>query len=275
VTDKSSDQLRFGENGELEETKDEAQSTDNLKDDGDPMGRFQTKGGLSIFPVSSLLQKSVRRSDEEVAAWAAWELVRSGYESMFWKRILTIATEDVSVGDSVTTQVRTLYRLGTGQEEATSGWSGDEERGRVCAIRAALTCAQADSSRLSDYLNNTFERIADERVTAAEEGRDPDYDFPAGDLDPGGKHDTIFDMHTSVGSGKNRDYEHFLVHSSRTDSMADMEARLKRINMELVADADDTSAEFTDEEFDHALSTVDPDAPWRELDFEQETLDAE
>jgi hypothetical protein len=271
----NSDQLRFGQDGELEESGGNEQSDRDVGDDGEPTGRFQTDARYNIFDVSSCLQKSIRRSDEEVAAWTAWELVRSGYESMFWKRILTIATEDVSVEDSVTTQVRTLYRLGTGQEKATSGWSGEEERGRVCAIRAALTCAQAESSRLSDYLNNTFERIADERVTAAKGGRDPKYDFPAGELNPGGKHDVIFDMHTSVGSGMNRDYEHFLVHSSRTDSMADMEARLKRINMELVADADDTTAEFTDAEFDHALGTVDPDAPWREPDLKQETLDSE
>ncbi|MDL0126121.1 hypothetical protein [Halobacterium salinarum] len=271
----NSDQLRFGDNGELEHSSEEQNSSDNLRDDGEPMGRFQTKGGHSIFPVSSLLQKSVRRSDEKAAAWAAWELVRSGYESMFWKRMLTIATEDISVENDVTTQVRTLYKLGTGQEDATSGWSGEEERGRVCAIRAALTCAQAESSRLSDYMNNTFERIADERVTAAEEGRAPAYDFPAGDLDPGSEYDVVFDTHTSQGSGMNRGYRHFLVHSSRTDSMADMEAWFKRINMELVAEADDTSAEFTDTEFNHALSTVDPDGPWEEPDFEQETLDSE
>lgn len=271
----NSDQLQFGENGELEQASEEQKSSDNLRDDGEPMGRFQTKGGFSIFPVSSLLQKSARRSDEETAAWAAWELARSGYESMLWKRLLTIATEDVSVEDSVTSEIRTLYKLGTGQEDATSEWSGVGERGRVCAIRAALLCAKAESSRLSDYMNNTFERIADERVTATEEGRDPAYNFPAGDLDPDGRYQVIQDMHTSVGSGQNRGYEHFLVHSSRTDSLADMEARFKRINMELVAEADDTSAEFTDEEFDHALSTVDSDEPWREPEFGQETLDSE
>jgi len=271
----NSDQLRFGADGELEEREEDEQTPNHVGDDGEPTGRFQTDSRQNIFAVSSCLQKSIRRSDEEVAAWTAWELVRSGYESMFWKRILTIATEDVSVGDSVTTHVRTLYRLGTGQEDATSDWSGDEERGRVCAIRAALLCAQAESSRLSDYLNNTFERIADERIAASEEGRDPAYDFPAGDLEPGGKYQVVQDMHTSVGSGKNRGYRHFLVHSSRTDSMADMEARFKRINMELVADANDTSAEFTGEELDHALSTVDLDDPWAEPDFEQETLDSE
>jgi hypothetical protein len=271
----NSDQLRFDEDGELEESDEEEQTIKNVGDDGDPTGRFQTDARYNIFDVSSCLQKSIRRSDEEVAAWTAWELVRSGYESMFWKRILTIATEDVSVEDDVTTQVRTLYRLGTGQEDATSGWSGNEERGRVCAIRAALMCAQAESSRLSDYMNNTFERIADERVTAAEEGRETRYDFPAGELNPDGQYDAVFDMHTSIGSGKNRGYGHFLVHSSRTDSMTDLERQYKSINMELVKQADDTDAEFTELEVDHALSPANPDALWREPDFEQETLDSE
>jgi hypothetical protein len=194
---------------------------------------------------------------------------------MYWSRILCISVEDVSFEENVTSQVRSLYRLATGRVEAVDDWGANNERERVCAIRAALTCAQAESSRLPDYMHNTFERIADERVTAAEEGRAPKYEFPAGDLNPGGDHDAIFDMHTSAGSSKNRGYKHFLVHSSRTDSMADMEARFKRINMELVADADDTTAEFTEEEFDHALKTVNLDDPWEEPDFAQETLDSE
>jgi hypothetical protein len=271
----NSDQLRFGEDGELEEGEEDEQAKKHVGDDGEPTGRFQTDARYNIFDVSSLLQKSVRRSDEEVAGWAAWELVRSGYDNMFWKRILTIATEDTSTEGDVISQVRSLYQLGTGQVDVVDSWSAKNERGRVCALRAAVVCAQAQSSRLCDYLNNTFERIAEERVNAAEEGRESRFDFPAGGLNPGGEHDVVFDTHTSQGSGMNRGYRHFLVHSSRTDSMADMEARFKRINMELVAEADDTNAEFTDTEFDHALSTVNPDDPWREPDFEQETLDSE
>ncbi|NHX35104.1 MULTISPECIES: hypothetical protein [Halolamina] len=274
MTDKSSDQLRFGEDGELEESEEGEQATKNVGDDGDPTGRFQTDARYNIFDVSSLLQKSVRRSDKEASAWAAWELVRSGYDNMFWKRILTIATEDTSIESDVTSQVRSLYQLGTGQVDVVDSWSAENERGRVCALRAAVVCAQAQSSRLCDYLNNTFERIAEERVTAAEEGREPRYDFPVGELNPDGQHDVAFDMHTSIGSGKNRGYGHFLIHSSRTDSMSDLERRYKSINMELVGQADDTSAEFTHEEFDHALSTVDFDDPWEEPNLEQETLDS-
>jgi len=270
----NSDQLRFGEDGELEEGEEDEQATKNVGDDGEPTGRFQTDARYNIFDVSSLLQKSVRRSDEEVAAWAAWELVRSGYDNMYWKRIVTIATEDTSVESDVTSQVRSLYQLGTGQVDVVDGWSAETERGRVCALRAAVVCAQAQSSRLCDYLNNTFSRIAEERVNAAKEGREPRYDFPAGELNPESRYDVAFDMHTSIGSGRNRGYRHFLVHSSRTDSMNNLEQRYKSINMELVEQADDTSAEFTDEEFDHALSTVDLDDPWEEPNLEQETLDS-
>ena len=39
MSDDSTDQLRFGDEGELKEATDEESSTDNLKDDGDPMGR--------------------------------------------------------------------------------------------------------------------------------------------------------------------------------------------------------------------------------------------
>ena len=271
----NSDQLRFGEDGELEEGEEDEQATKNMGDDGEPTGRFQTDARYNIFDVSSLLQKSVRRSDEEVAAWAAWELVRSGYDNMFWKRILTIATEDTSIESDVTTQVRSLYQLGTGQVDVVDGWSAENERGRVCALRAAVVCAQAQSSRLCDYLNNTFSRIAEERVNAAEEGREPRYDFPADELTPEGRYDVAFDMHTSIGSGKNRGYGHFLVHSSRTDSMTDLEQLYKSINMELVERADDTDAEFTETELDHALSPANPDALWREPDFEQETFGSE
>ena len=270
----NSDQLRFGENGELEEGEEDEQAKKHVGDDGEPTGRFQTDARYNIFDVSSLLQKSVRRSDEEVAAWAAWELVRSGYDNMYCKRIQTIATEDTGIESDVTSQIRSLYELGTGQVDVVDSWSAENERGRVCALRAAVVCAQAHSSRLCDYLNNTFSRIAEERVNAAKEGREPRYDFPAGELNPDSRYDVAFDMHTSIGSGRNRGYRHFLVHSSRTDSMNDLEQRYKSINMELVEQADDTSAEFTDEEFDHALSTVNLDDPWKEPNFEQETFDS-
>lgn len=272
----NSDQLRFDENGELQETDEDAgDAQDNLKDNADPMGRFESKAGFNIFALSSCLQKAVRRSDESIAAWCAWELTRSGFEKMYWKRVLTIATEDVAVDDSVISQVRELYQLGTGRIDAVDHWSGTESRGRISAMRAAIACAKATSSRRTDFMNETFDLIAEERIIAARDGRDPLYDFPAGDLDPDGLYDVIYDMHTAGGSGRGRGYGHFLVHSSRTDHLSEAEVEFKRMNMELVEASDEHNYTFNDEEYAHALSAVASESPWEEPDLAQETLSSE
>ena len=40
-------------------------------DFGDALDEHEIRGGYSRYDVASLLQKAVRRSDEECAAWAA------------------------------------------------------------------------------------------------------------------------------------------------------------------------------------------------------------
>lgn len=269
------DQLRFGDEGELEEATEEEPATDNLKDDGSPMGRFESKGGYNIFDLSSYLQKCVRRSDHEGAGFAAWELCRSGFHGMYWRRILTIAIEDVAVSDSVASTILDLHRLATGQVDAVDGWESTESRGRICAMRAAVACAQATSGRLTEYMNDSFKRIAEERVVAAEEGRNPTHNFPAGDLEPGGKHDVVLDSHTASGSSRGRDYGYFLVHASRTDHLSESESRYKRMNLELVEAEDDNAHSFSEEEINHALTPVESEEPWDEPDLSQETLDSE
>lgn len=271
----NSDQLRFGDDGELKQATEEESTTNNLKDDGSPMGRFESKGGYNIFNLSSFLQKSVRRSDHEGAAFAAWELCRSGFSKMYWRRCITIAIEDIDVSDSVVSTALDLHRLGTGQIDAVDGWESTESRGRICAMRAAVACAQATSGRLTEYMNDSFKRIAEERVDAAEEGRAPIYDFPAGDLEPGGKYDVALDSHTASGSSRGRGYGYFLTHASRTDHLSESERRYKRMNLELVEAEDDNAHSFSEAEIDHALTPVDPNDPWDEPDLSQETLELE
>lgn len=266
------DQLRFGDDGELEEILEEEPPADNLKDDGTSMGRFETKAGFQVFDISSYLQKCVRRSDHEGAAFAAWELCRSGYHQMYWRRCLTIAIEDIAVSDSVVSTVLDLHRLATGKIDAVDDWESTESRGRICAMRAAIACAQTTSGRLAEYMNNTWKRTAQERVTAHQDGREPLYDFPAGDLDPGSKHDVVLDTHTASGSARDRGYHHFLVYSSRTDHLTDLERRYKRMNLDLVEAAADNPHTFSEEERDHALSPVDSADPWDEPDLGQNTL---
>jgi hypothetical protein len=124
-------------------------------------------------------------------------------------------------------------------------------------------------------MNDTWKRTAEDRVTAADEGREPLYEFPAGEIAPQGPYDVALDTHTASGSGRDRGYEHFLIHSSRTDSMSELEKKFKRANMALVEQADDLDATFSETEYDHALSTTDPETRWEEPDFTQKTLDSE
>ena len=52
-----------------------------------------TRSGHNMFVMASMLQKAVRRGDPERAGYAAYELF-GGYDSMLWKRLLVISSED-------------------------------------------------------------------------------------------------------------------------------------------------------------------------------------
>ena len=73
-------QATFGSDGSLETDRTPDATGEN--DFGEEKDANETDGGYSRYVVSSLLQKAVRRSDEEAAAWAAWELARSGYAAL-------------------------------------------------------------------------------------------------------------------------------------------------------------------------------------------------
>ncbi|RLM76884.1 hypothetical protein D3D02_19940, partial [Halobellus sp. Atlit-38R] len=86
-------QATFGSDGSLEtETTPDATGENDFGEEKEPN---ETDGGYSRYVVSSLLQKAVRRSDEEVAAWAAWELARSGYAWNLWDRLNLYIVEDL------------------------------------------------------------------------------------------------------------------------------------------------------------------------------------
>lgn len=52
-----------------------------------------TRSGHNMFVMASMLQKAIRRGDPERAGYAAYELF-GGYDSMLWKRLLVISSED-------------------------------------------------------------------------------------------------------------------------------------------------------------------------------------
>jgi len=250
-------QATFGSDGELRTDEDVDEHSDETdrpahNDFGEQLGDDETKAGVSRYVVSSLLQKAVRRSDEDTAAWAAWELVRSGYAWNFWDRVTLYVVEDLRAGHEVALMIRRYEEL------ARERWSVDSWRGRLCAIHAALAAARAPSSREAAHADEYFGALADERAAAHEDDRDPRYDSPVDDLEPDGKYDAVFDQHTYNGTKRGRDGTFFRTHGARVgpEGESELSRQWRLRSMKL----DDN--EYTDEQLAQAVTPVAADEPW-------------
>lgn len=249
-------QTTFGTDGSLEtDTPPEATGTNDF---GEEKAGDETDGGYNRYAVSSLLQKAVRRSDEEVAAWAAWELARSGHGWNLWDRLNLYVVEDLRAGQTVGLQIARY-------EELAEEWGMDTWKGRICAVHAALAAARATSSREGPNADEYFRRVADRRVEARERGEEPAHDFPVGDLEPGGPYDVAFDQHTGEGSRLGRSTEFFKTRGARVgpEGEGELSARWQRLAMVL------HDVEFTEEQIERALEPVDPEDRWSEPDEDE------
>jgi hypothetical protein len=244
-------QATFGSDGSLD-TETPPEAREGTTDWGEPKGDDETDGGYSRYDVSSLLQKAVRRSDEEVAAWAAWELARSGYGWNLWDRLNLYVVEDLRAGDEVALLVERYETL------ATDRWELDSWRGRLCAVHAALACARATSSREAANADEFFRNAARARAETRETDEEPVPDFPVGDLEPGGDFDVVFDKHTADGARKGRGERFFKIFGARVgpDGEDEQSARWQRLNMEL------SEVDYDPSEIDHAVAPVDEDERW-------------
>ncbi|ELZ41621.1 hypothetical protein [Halorubrum tebenquichense] len=246
-------QATFGSDGSLEtETTPDATGENDF---GDEKEANETDGGYSRYVVSSTLQKAVRRSDEEVAAWAAWELARSGYAWNLWDRLNLYVVEDLRAGSDV---ALTIERY---EELATERWDPAEWKGRICAIHAALAAARARSTREASNADAYFSAVAEVRAEARERGEEPPHDFPVGDLEPEGRFDAVFDGHTGEGSKLDRGTRFFKTHGARVGPEGEDEqsARWQRLAMLL-----DEDVEYDADELDRGVEPVDPENPWRD-----------
>ncbi|MFB6161538.1 MAG: hypothetical protein ABEJ61_10255 [Haloferacaceae archaeon] len=242
-------QATFGADGELE--TDRPPEAAGTNDFGEEKAADETDGGYNRYAVSSLLQKAVRRSDEEVAAWAAWELARSGFGWHLWERLNTFVVEDLAAGP-VATQVARYAELA---EE----WDRDSHRGKLCAVQAALAAARARSTREASNAVNCFDAVATERAEARERGADgPSFPVEPDDLDVGGRYDVALDGHTGAGSRAGRGSAFFRVHGARVGPAGEtnLGARLKRRRMAL----DDET--YPEGAIEHALTPVPADDRW-------------
>lgn len=263
----SNDQYRFGEDGELEEPDDDDDPDEEQTNDfGEEMPWYETKSGYRRDVISSLFQKAVRRSDVEKAAFAAWELVRSGpgYETHYWDRAVLVTIEDLVAGNEAIDHVLRYEDLAKGRYE-DNDWAR-----RLCAIAAAMVCARANSSREVTHSNGYFSNTMVDRAKAREDAdHDPLYEPPVSDeeLDPDGKVGSIVaDKHSYPGAGRGRGWPHFRVHGARTSG----ETKLGRKWWRRVLQYDhpnyayrEPEEAFTEEEIEHAVEPTPEDDPWR------------
>src|SRR3954447_24802777 len=101
-----------------------------------------TPRGHDAYEAVSALQKSVRRSDPEAAAYWALELAgRHGH--WLWKRLKTIAIEDVSPeATGLVADVRALHEQ----------WAASRGGDHLAVVRAAVALAIAPKSRVCNSL---------------------------------------------------------------------------------------------------------------------------
>ena len=246
-------QATFGDDGTLD-TETPPSAREGTTDRGTEREADETDGGYNRYAVSSALQKAVRRSDEEVAAWAAWELARSGFAWNLWDRLTLYVVEDLRAGSEVALTVQRYEEL------ATERWEPAEWKGRLCAIHAALAAARAQSTREGPNADEYFRAVAERRAEARERGEEPAHDFPVGDLEPGGEYDVAFDSHTGEGSRLGRGTRWFKTRGARVGPEGEDEQsrRWQRLAMVL------SDVDYDEAELDHALDAVDPDDRWDE-----------
>lgn len=234
-SDDSTEQFRFSQDGELEEPDNDDDDGPTLNDWGEPLGRFGTKCGESMFLISSALQKAVRRSDERRAAAYSYELVRSGYHGHLWKRLRTMCLEDVASHDPVMLLVLRYEELA--EDFGKFDWGGE-----VAAISAAIALARAESSREADWARWWFQTVAEER---GKDDADDKYQYPT-------IPDESFDKHVSHERSKGRGMDHFVLHSSRVTDESELGQEWKRHIIQ--------HEDYTDnpEEIEQAVANVEP-----------------
>ena len=208
--------------------------------------------------VLCALQKGVRRGDEYLAAWAAWDLVRSGYESNFWKHIQVVALDDLAAHDDTLILIDRLKKM-----KGNTPYDTDLRKSMI-AIKVALACARADKSREIEHGHFAFNAIAEEVTQAMKEDREPEIEHP--DLKSSDKQPAIYDRHTLQGSAMGRGRRHFDVRSTRLHETTDLGSRLQSQMLEHYKKAHRPKLQPDDEESDgEDLDLTEEEKKWAKL----------
>ena len=105
-----------------------------------------TTNGYSLFDMSSMLQKAIRRADVFHAAFAAKEM-HPRFRKYLWKRLLTVSAEDCY--GIITKEIEALWQ---GYTLVNKG--AKEKKGRIFISKAVLILCDCRKNRDADHLQN-------------------------------------------------------------------------------------------------------------------------
>lgn len=114
----------------------------------------RSRNGIPGDALNSMLQKSIRRAEEENALAAAYEMYITSpdYLDMLWRRLVCIAVEDVGFGDG---QAVPLVRTLDGMRREFPYADRDQALFFVHAVRYLCRCKK---ERTSDHLRGMLSR---------------------------------------------------------------------------------------------------------------------
>lgn len=156
-----------------------------MKDTLKQKWEYKLANGIDLDVAMSALQKSVRRGEEiEAVYWG--RLIHEEFPVLAWKRIATIASEDIGIGD---VQASTLIHSVCTSYMALRA-ADKKFKSNVMVTHAIMVACRAKKNRDTDHLNIvTTKKIKD-----------------------GVKHeirDHFLDKHTKLGRMKRRGFQHF------------------------------------------------------------------
>lgn len=156
-------------------------------------GRYNptTKHGYSMYTMSSMLQKAIRRGDLNHAGYAANELF-GGYNAYLWKRLLTISAEDCY--GIMTKEIIALKQA----EDIVCGNKKGYDRDQLFVAKAITLLCLARKNRDGCYVACNF-MIPDRTLRPDEIPDEKTVDISECHLGVDGIPDWVFDIHTREG----------------------------------------------------------------------------
>lgn len=109
---------------------------------------MRTVNGYHLDEVVSSLQKAIRRADEAGALYWSLELSESGFGAYAWRRFMTIAFEDVGLGDPQALLVTVAGWLAT--KESTKSFTKPPGMRTEALGVVVLTLCRAGKNREGD-----------------------------------------------------------------------------------------------------------------------------